>query len=318
VSPIGTAAHGLLGDTGSTSEADGNRARALFAAIAMSQDHSLTTDSERARAEAAGGCTRRFEYPNAGTGETVVNYEVWAPEATDHRLRMSRSFGDFYAKQVTGLPQEQQIVVCVPDVASEPRTETDAFIVLACDGIWDVCTSQEAVSFLGPRIETHAHRIYTAGRTHACATAAATPSVESASAGAGEEGCVDWVDAARQAAAQACDELVEECFQRGSTDNMTLMVVLLAPVLPDRPFSFFPVKGAARGDGGAGTGTGTGAGGVQGSPIAAGGRDHRGPGSAVQPGVLPPELVSPSTAEVEGTGDEDSPVKPRSLFGGIF
>jgi serine/threonine protein phosphatase PrpC len=287
----------------------------------MSTDHSLATSSERLRAEAAGGCTRRLEYSNSGTGETVVNYEVWAPEAPDHRLRMSRSFGDFYGKQNKDRPQEKQIVVCVPDVVCQARMDTDAFIVLACDGIWDVCTRQEAVSFLGPRIESHAHRIHRSGR--ACAAGAtATPTGANVCAVDGD--CVDWVDAVRQAAARACDDLVEECFQRGSTDNMTLMVVILTPVLPDVPFSFSPDTSVGRcdgdGDGGAGAGLAVVTGSSQGSPALTGGRESpRGiPGSAVQPGVLPPELVSPSAAEIDGAGDDDSPVKPRSLFGGLF
>ncbi len=44
----------------------------------------------------------------------------------------------------------------VPDVkvlAIQP--ETDPFMVLACDGIWNSMSSQEVVDFVGERLERH-------------------------------------------------------------------------------------------------------------------------------------------------------------------
>ena len=280
----GTAAHGLVDGHGPSSssspsppsvEDDSNM---RFAAIALSKDHTLLDEKERSRAVEAGGEVRRLEYANPSTGETVVNYEVWSKQCPDHRLRMARSFGDFYCKLDDDRTQRDQIVTCTPDIHIERRLSSDAFLILACDGIWDVCTNQEAVSFLGPRIIQHMRRLMKQGLAN------------------------DWVDAAQQACATACDELIEECFTRGSTDNMTLMVVLLAHVTPQGPFSF---RQSTRSRLGGATDSPR--------PMTAAALAQA-PDSAVQ--ALPSELLSPAAAEEVGIGNggQESPVKPRHLF----
>lgn len=39
-----------------------------------------------------------------------------------------------------------------PDVRIEPIDSQTQFVILACDGIWDVKTSQESVDFLMTRL----------------------------------------------------------------------------------------------------------------------------------------------------------------------
>ena len=39
-----------------------------------------------------------------------------------------------------------------PDVIEKPLTSEHEFVVLACDGIWDVLTNQEVVDFVRARI----------------------------------------------------------------------------------------------------------------------------------------------------------------------
>lgn len=99
-------------------------------------------------------------------------FQLFTP-ACDVKLRMTRSFGDFYLKQNKELPYEQQAVVAVPEVMVHTRsaryvtrrltippilivrmcsTHRDAFLVLACDGIWDVMTSQEVADFMAERL----------------------------------------------------------------------------------------------------------------------------------------------------------------------
>jgi len=60
-------------------------------------------------------------------------------------LALSRALGDFEFKQNSDLPAEQQVVTADPDLFERKITEDDEFIVLACDGIWDVLTNQEVV-----------------------------------------------------------------------------------------------------------------------------------------------------------------------------
>lgn len=53
-------------------------------------------------------------------------------------LAVSRSFGDYMYKKNESLPPEEQAVSCVPDITIHERTNTDNYIVFACDGVWDV------------------------------------------------------------------------------------------------------------------------------------------------------------------------------------
>jgi len=98
------------------------------------------------------------------------------------------------------LGPEAQAVVAVPEVLVHTRRARDAFIVLACDGIWDVMSNQEVVDFMGVRIG------YTAYGGPAGGANTST-------------------------AATACDALLEECLNRGSIDNISVILIILgAPV----------------------------------------------------------------------------------------
>lgn len=50
------------------------------------------------------------------------------------------------------LPAEKQIVSAAPDVISRDLTPEVEFLVLACDGIWDVLSNQEVVDFCRDRL----------------------------------------------------------------------------------------------------------------------------------------------------------------------
>ncbi|RNF13296.1 protein phosphatase 2C [Trypanosoma conorhini] len=93
------------------------------AAFDLSNDHKPENALERARIEAAGG----------SVSENRVNGQ----------LAMSRAMGDFtYKSQKNRDPMEQH-VIAVPDVVSTPRQAGDAWVVLACDGIFDVLDNDE-------------------------------------------------------------------------------------------------------------------------------------------------------------------------------
>merc|ERR1712178_254697 len=51
-----------------------------------------------------------------------------------------------------GLKPEHQAVTALPELIGGFRTQKDEFIVMACDGIWDVMTSQEVTDFVRQRL----------------------------------------------------------------------------------------------------------------------------------------------------------------------
>jgi protein phosphatase 2C family protein 2/3 len=94
----------------------------------LSEDHKPTDEAEKRRIESAGG---------------VVSYK-----RVDGDLSVSRAFGDFQYKTRPDLPAKQQKVTCDPDITIHERTPSDDVLVLACDGVWDVLSSQDCVELV--------------------------------------------------------------------------------------------------------------------------------------------------------------------------
>jgi protein phosphatase 2C family protein 2/3 len=68
-------------------------------------------------------------------------------------LALSRAIGDFSFKRRPFIPWEEQAVTCVPDVVSSPiHRDVDEFIIIACDGIWDVMSNEAVISFVRTRL----------------------------------------------------------------------------------------------------------------------------------------------------------------------
>lgn len=101
-------------------------------AEALSLDHKPSNEEERSRIEQAGG----FVEFNRVNGN----------------LALSRAFGDFAFKSRAELPQEQQMITVKPDVVVRDLDPDLQFVVLACDGIWDVLSNQEVADFIIKRI----------------------------------------------------------------------------------------------------------------------------------------------------------------------
>ncbi|RUS82462.1 hypothetical protein EGW08_009768 [Elysia chlorotica] len=98
----------------------------------LSFDHKPSNESETRRIIAAGGWVE-FNRVNGN-------------------LALSRALGDFVFKKNDKKRVEEQIVTANPDVIEKPLTSDHEFMVLACDGIWDVLTNQEVVEFVRNRI----------------------------------------------------------------------------------------------------------------------------------------------------------------------
>ena len=83
---------------------------------------------------------------------------------------MSRALGDFVFKKNEKKPAEEQIVTAYPDVTVEKITLDHEFLVLACDGIWDVLSNKEVVDFvrgrLAQKMEPHMVSFKRSARPH--------------------------------------------------------------------------------------------------------------------------------------------------------
>ncbi len=97
-------------------------------AVALSEDHKPTNQGESARIVAAGGFVE-FGRVNGN-------------------LALSRALGDFEFKQSANLSPETQIVTADPELTVHDHTDDDEFVVIACDGIWDVFSSQQVIDFV--------------------------------------------------------------------------------------------------------------------------------------------------------------------------
>lgn len=97
-------------------------------AIEMSHDHKPNNPEEYNRIVKAGGSVE--------DGRVMGN------------LNLSRAIGDMEYKRNNGLPPQDQIVTAFPDVIVEEITQDTDFLILACDGIWDMLTCQQAVDLV--------------------------------------------------------------------------------------------------------------------------------------------------------------------------
>jgi len=101
-------------------------------AVRLSEDHKPSLESEERRITAAGG--------RIAGGRVNGN------------LNLTRSLGDHEYKRNSSLKPSEQIITCVPDIKKYDFDEFTDFIILGCDGIWDVMRDQEAVNFVFTRL----------------------------------------------------------------------------------------------------------------------------------------------------------------------
>lgn len=89
----------------------------------LSFDHKPSDDGESKRITESGG---------------FVNFS-----RVDGELAVSRAFGDFRYKNQPLVFSENK-VICVPDITINENANND-FIVIACDGLWDVFSNEDAI-----------------------------------------------------------------------------------------------------------------------------------------------------------------------------
>lgn len=118
----------LIANVGDSRAVMGKRGRA----VDLSKDHKPNSISERLRIEKLGG----FVYDGYLNGQ----------------LSVARALGDWHMKGPKGSkcplssePEFEEIVL----------TEEDEFLIMGCDGLWDVMTSQCAVTIVRKELTRH-------------------------------------------------------------------------------------------------------------------------------------------------------------------
>ena len=158
---------------------------------ALSTDHNASIASERARVEASGSEVIEIKIE----GEPTM-YKIKKKGGQGHdMISVSRAFGDFDYKGNEELSLRDQALIPTPEITVRNREGNDVMLLLACDGIWDVVSNDEAAKIV--------HRVATEGKLK--------------ESGSGEK--------KSKALAIACDMLLLECLKRDSRDNMTAMIV---------------------------------------------------------------------------------------------
>lgn len=164
--------------------ADGSAAQATI-------DHKPSVEAERKRVVAAGG------------------FVEW--DRVGGCLAVSRAFGDFEFKNGLMVDGAVLAVGNTPDIARVAATDSLSFLLLACDGVWDVVTTEMAAACV---------------RSNLLPSAPPPPS----GSGSGPGGIsVSTGGAASRAAAcgKAAAAIVQLALDRRTTDNVSAMVITL-------------------------------------------------------------------------------------------
>jgi len=103
-------------------------------AVLATQDHKPSNEPEKERIQNAGG--------------SVMIQRV------NGSLAVSRALGDFEYKNVEGKGPTEQLVSPEPEFYVKVRDEErDQFLVLACDGVWDVMSNDDICNFISHRMK---------------------------------------------------------------------------------------------------------------------------------------------------------------------
>jgi serine/threonine protein phosphatase PrpC len=165
--------------------------------ISMSEDHKPDLPDERARIESAGLQIHTDQiFHDNGEYELISKVK----KSDKEMLGVARAFGDYDYKSNEDLSPARQAVVCTPDIVVRDRADgEDMFLILACDGVWDVMSNDDVGLFV-------------------------TKAVNAATASLTEEECHP-VDVG--VLASVGDSLLDHCLKQGSTDNMSVLIVAL-------------------------------------------------------------------------------------------
>jgi len=196
-------------------------------AVALSHDHKPYNPEEKERIENAGSHVK-FNRVNGD-------------------LAVSRALGDFVYKRCETVSAKDQAVTAFPEMISLERHGKDEFIVLACDGIWDVMSSQEVVDKVREML------LHGRPELPPMDEPAVPEEVPPPQEAAPRKPPREW----DLGAVAEC--LIDHCLRLGSRDNMSVIIVLLDQSLAPKKEGGAPTGGVAASVGSASTAASPGA-----------------------------------------------------------
>lgn len=149
-------------------------------AIPLSKDHKPFWSDEK----------KRIQLLNQKNKENIPIHYSWGDWRV-HDLSVSRAFGD---------NDEKPEISNIPDIYDNLLENNDEFLIIACDGLWDVLQNHEAVNFVRDHIKNNMIDLYKIDGKYPSDLVAASKNI------------------ARKLASYA--------IARGSTDNISIYVVI--------------------------------------------------------------------------------------------
>lgn len=129
--------------------------RAFFS----TQDHKPINPSEKQRIQAAGGSVMIQRVNGSlAVSRALGDYQykqVCTNKHSNQSINSINSSKWFF--QVVGRGPCEQLVSPEPEITIQERHETDEFLVLACDGIWDVMSNDELCDFIRHQLRIHSN-----------------------------------------------------------------------------------------------------------------------------------------------------------------
>lgn len=98
----------------------------------LSEDHKPDNEIERQRISNAGGF--------------IIDGRV------NGNLNLSRAIGDLEYKKNPKLKPEEQLISAMPDVKVIPMEADDTYILMGCDGVWEILSDDEICKFVKDRL----------------------------------------------------------------------------------------------------------------------------------------------------------------------
>lgn len=103
----------------------------------LTKPHLANNPIERDRIERSGG---RVEQCKDSNGKYIGPYRVWPKNSNTLGLMMTRSFGDKLGHDIG--------MIDIPSISVEKKTDNIIAVIVASDGIWEVCTMKQIVEIV--------------------------------------------------------------------------------------------------------------------------------------------------------------------------